>query len=41
MMLLVNLPDPEKKKRSSSDLLFLAVTLIPWIAMIWLLWPSY
>ena len=39
MMMLVNMPGAGKKKRFPSDLFFLAVTLIPWLVMIWLLWP--
>lgn len=39
MMMLVNMPGPNKNKRFSSDLFFLIASLIPWIVMIWLLLP--
>jgi hypothetical protein len=39
MMMLVNLSSPRQKKRFSSDLFFLILTLIPWILMFGLLLP--
>jgi hypothetical protein len=39
MLMLVGMPGPGNKKRFSSDLIFLIAALIPWIVMIWLLWP--
>jgi len=39
MMMLVRMQTPARKDRFPSDLLFLIITLAPWVVMIWLLLP--
>ena len=39
MIMLVNLRAPRKKNGLLAELWFVALTVGPWIAMIWLLWP--
>jgi hypothetical protein len=40
VMMLVSLGDAGRgRKRWLSDLAFLAITVAPWVILIWLMWP--
>jgi hypothetical protein len=40
MLMLVKIDDPKNRKTPRRwELLYLAITLGPWIVMFWLLWP--
>ena len=39
VIMLVKLGDDERRRNRLPSLTFLAITVVPWVVMIWLLWP--
>ena len=39
MIMLVKLGDDERRRNRLSSLTFVVITIVPWVVMIWLLWP--
>jgi len=39
MIMLVKLDDRERRENWLSRLYFLAITVVPWAALLWLIWP--
>jgi predicted nucleic acid-binding Zn ribbon protein len=37
--MLVKLGDDERRRNRLSSLTFVVITIVPWVVMIWLLWP--
>jgi hypothetical protein len=37
--MLIKLGDSERRSNRLSSLGFVAITVVPWILMIWLIWP--
>ena len=40
VIMLVKLGDPKSRRDRLSNVYFLVIAIVPWAAMIWLLWPS-
>jgi hypothetical protein len=39
VMMLVKVGDQERRRNLLSDLCFLVITVVPWVVLIWLMWP--
>ncbi len=39
VIMLVKLGDDQRRRNRLSDLAFLVITVVPWVVMIWLMWP--
>jgi hypothetical protein len=39
--MLVKLSDDEQGESWLSNLTFLMITVVPWVALIWLIWPRW
>jgi predicted nucleic acid-binding Zn ribbon protein len=39
VIMLVKLGDDERRRNRLSSLTFVVITIVPWVVMIWLLWP--